>query len=490
MTQPGANIDLTDPKEPFTPFWWLARLSQRLMDRQTHYDVRENYVVGNHPLPNGDRRYKEALKSVQHKAKTNYIALVNESVVQKLRVKGFRFGPEGFADQEAQKVWQANDMDYQAPVLINNAATFGFAYALVSPPEEDDGEPVIARRDPRQCEIERDPFRPTKTIAGLEFWQDSAGQAVLAILYLPEVTYYFRAEAPREGIQGLLGYFSTYGMSAGVAKFDLIGAEVNPLGEVPLVRCDWRPEFGDIGCAEAELAFEIQDRLNETILSRLIITRSQAYRQRWASGVRMKASVDGSTPKPPWDPAADMIWIAGDDVKFGDFEQADITQILEAIRDDVGDLVAITQTPVTYLANRMVNVSGDTIQQVTAGHIAKIKLRQDAVGFFMERLQKIAFKYKGDTARATDTQAQTLWHIAEVRSFAEIADAMQKWTASGIPLQLGMEKSGQFTAEEIEWAVQEAERLRQEQMAREDQMLDKQLAMKAQTQSSPGGSNK
>lgn len=488
MTQPGAISDLTNPRVPGTPFWWLARLSQKLMDRMPVYDIREAYVTGDHPLPNGDRRFVKALRELQNKAKTNYIELVQQAVVQKLRVKGFRFGTEGFADKDAQRIWQYNDMDYQAPVIINDAATFGFSYALVSPPVEPGGEPVISMKDPRFCEIERDPARPTKTLAGLEFWASPADDVVLAILYLPDLIYYFSSTGIKA--EDLTEQIGNHGMMGSINKFQIVSVKPNPLGEVPLERCDWQPAFGEQGRSEGEIAFDIQDRINKMVLDRLVISNSQAYRQRWVSGApEIKAAPGGQVSKrPPWEPGADMIWVSEDpNTKFGDFEQADITQLLEATRDDVGDMAAITQTPATYLTNRMVNISGDTIAQAQGGHIAKVKLRQDAVGFFFERLQKLSFRYKGDIEKSQDVTAQTLWHAAEVRSFAEIADAMQKWSATGIPLQLAMDKSGQFSPEEIEWAVQEAERIKQEEMAREDQMLDKQLSAKANQANSPGG---
>lgn len=484
MATPGAS-DLTNPKTPGTPFWWLTRLAQKLLDRQSIYDLREAYADGNHPLPNGDRRYVRALREIQAKAKTNYIELVQQTTVQKLRVKGFQFGDDPKADKDAKRTWQFNDMDYQAPVMIGHAAKFGFTYAVVLPPEEPGGEPVIAYRDPRKCEIERDPNRPTKTLAGLEFWMDESQGALFAILYLPEVIYYFTATSPN-GIESLIHDIAHRGMSVGINSFQIVATVANPLGEPPLVRGDWIPTAGEYGEAEGEKGWDIQNRINTTVLDRLVISRSQAYRQRWATGVKKPKTTAGGAKAPPWDPGADMIWITDNEsAKFGDFEQADIKQVLEAIRDDVGDLIAITQTPVTSLTNRLINVSGETLNQAISGHVAKLRLRQDSMGFFLEKLQKIAFKYKSDS-RAQEIVSQTLWHSVETRSFAEIADAMQKWTASGIPLQLAMEKSGQFTDHEIEWAVAEAERLRKEQEAREDQQLDKQLAAKPTT--TPGGS--
>lgn len=488
MIQPGASSDLTNPRVPGTPFWWLARLSQRLMNRQPSYDIREAYVVGNHPLPNGDRRYVKALREIQAKAKTNYIALVNQAVTQKLRTKDFVFGDDGEIDVDARKHWQYNDMDFQAPILISDAATFGFAYARVSEPDEPGGQPVISMRDPRKCEIERDPDRPTRILAGLEFWASESVGSVLAILYLPDTIYYFRATAPTT-VEDLITEFGATGMSVGINRFEIAYAEPNPLGVVPLERCDWQPSAGETGLSEGEVVFDIQDRLNKSVLDRLVISNSQAYRQRWVSGSPTAKKGPGVASKTPWEPGADMLWVSENpETKFGDFEQADIGQLLESIRDDVGDIAAISQTPATSLTNRMINVAGETVQQVLRGHHDKVRARQDTVGFFFERLQKLCFRFKGDE-RAADVNARTLWHPIESLPLAEVSDSFQKFVASGIPLKLAMEKTGLYSDQEIQWAVEEAERVKQEDMAREDAVLDKTLAAKqTQQPQTPGGS--
>lgn len=104
---------------PGTPEWWLNRLIQRLMSKQVRYDYLEAYVTGNHPLPDGDERYVSALAAMQRKARTNYVGLVTRTPVERMTVRGFRFGgsdetskPE--ADKDARQIWSANNMDFQA----------------------------------------------------------------------------------------------------------------------------------------------------------------------------------------------------------------------------------------------------------------------------------------------------------------------------------------------------------------------------------------
>jgi len=606
-------------REPGTPWWWLDRLVLRLMDRQARFDTLERYAVGNHPLPNLDKRYVRALEDLQRKATTNYCDLVIKATIQRMKVRGFRFGkaagegdpgtrnnpqrqgnslkPDGAggdprkpsgkpqqdgkgrpqqrdqnqdrqanrdqydqdqtqrdrqqqkqqgsgsggggrqaqassrdgassrtgqgntqqprdaargdqgsqndgpgkpgqyprsvhpadiapppvatinaADSEAGDIWDANDMDLQSPMNLQMAATFGVCYGLVCPAEEGDEHPRISIEDPRCCITERDPLRFGKSIAGLKLFQDSVLEVVVAVLYLPEYTYIFTGpgwvDRSPEEVAKLTREWASNPRAGG---FKLVSIEPNELGEVPLVEGMWQPSFGPVSMAEHENVLDIQDRINHTVLDRLIITKNQAYRQRWVSGVtpaRGKKGAKGSKA-PAWDPGADMLWVTDNaEAKFGDFEQADITQVLEAVKNDVGDMAAITQTPGTYLMNRMVNVSGDTLSQDQIALVMKVGDRCDAMGWFYEKLIKLAFAYKGDKEKANSTEASTLWADPERRTLAEQSDAASKFV-DVIGLQLTMEKLG-FTPEEIEFAVQEQERRMQQEMMQQQALADQQ----------------
>lgn len=458
--------------EPGTPWWWLDRLILKLMDRMERFDTLENYALGYHPLPNLDYRYVKALKDLQKKARTNYCDLVISATVERMKVKGFRFGPVGEADDDAKAIWDFNDMDYQSPLNINIAATFGFCYALVSPPDpnDPDAQPLISVEDPRTCVVEKDPYKPLRSVAGLKLWVDDILQATVAMLYMPDYVYTFIARKGHPEVQDEDAFLTkqmTTAFDAG--SFELVVVQNNDLGEVPLIEGRWQPSFGDIGRSEHECVLDVQDRINHTVLDRLIISKSQAYRQRWASGVSMEDKKGRKVR--PWDPGADMIWITeSGDARFGDFEAADITQLIEAVKDDIGNMAAITKTPAGYLMNQLVNVSGDTLTKEQAALVHKVKTRMEAIGWFYERVMKVAFKYKSDD-RYKAVEASTLWADPEIHTMIEMADAASKWVAAGIPLQLIMERAN-FSPDEIKWAIQERDRMMKEEQAREDAVAE------------------
>lgn len=424
-----------------TPDFWLARLAQGLIDRQERYDKLESYVVGNHPIPYGDPRYVKALRSLQEKAKTNYVGLVTNAPIERMEVVGFRFGdnPDDSADDDANKMWQQNDMDLMSNIAHLTAATFSRAYVLVSPPQEGEKYPTFTVEDPRCTIVEHDPASMRRIRAGLRMWQDDLLGKVIAVVYLPSSIHYYAGQ--HNGFYKNIDVETLKNRVTNSTNWEYLGSEPNSIGEVPIVPINWRPGLHGSSMAEAEEGFSIQDRINETVLDRMIISRSQAYKQRWAKGIKIPKD-DSGRAKAPFDPGADILWaVESPDAAFGEFREADIRQILEAVRDDVGDLAAITKTPPHYLLGEIVNASGDALKAAETGLVSKTKQRMKSCGWSWEKVIRLGFAYMNDQRAKIET-AETIWADPESRSRAEMADAILKETQVGLPMPMALERLG------------------------------------------------
>lgn len=469
-----------------SPEWWLGRLMQRLSHRQRRFDKLENYVTGNHPLPDGDSRYVRALRDLQKKAKTNYVGLVHKAVIQRMRVKEFKF--QGEVDEDATNFWRKNNMELQSAIAISDAAKFGVSYMLVTEPDEDseDGVPVLTVENPRNCIVEHDPVRKLKRLAGLKIYVDDIIERVVAILYLPDSTHIYYGPHPGDRLEwDDLALHANRIKQAGsaAAGYDTGETFPNELGEVQLVEGVWQPHNGMAECEDG--GFEVQDRINHTILSRLIITKSQAYRQRMVTGARIPEK-GPNQGKMPFDPGADMVWVIDDpQARVFDLEQADIKDLLEAIRDDIGDLAALTQTPVTYLTNRMVNVSGNAMAMAQHSHVAKVRTRMDSMGWYFENIIKLCFKHLDDS-RASEVNAEVRWEDPEVRTMQEIAELAAKLNGI-VPMELIMEWLG-FDHDEIQRSVELIEEQREIEQQRNMDLAEKQAAIRAAGSRNPGSS--
>lgn len=460
--------------EPGSPDWWMHRLVQRLIDRQYRYDYLEAYHTGNHPLPDGDKRYVKALASMQRKARTNIVGMINKTPPERMRLLHFRIGKtDSPSDELATKIWSANNMDYQAPIVHQTASALGDDYVMVSPPAKggplDTGMPIFTAEDPRTCITEDDPGNPQVSRAALRMWEDDVLQRVVAVLYLPNRVYQYVgpnvAETRDLDVPGLTKKLLS-GMAGG--GLQIVDEFPNEIGIVPIVRAAWQPTFKGVSFSESEDVLDIQDRVNSTVLDRMVITRSQAYKQRWAKGVKLPQD-KGGQKKPPFDPGADMIWITeSPDAEFGEFKEADIGQILEAVKDDINNMAVVTKTPPHYLMGTIANVSGATLTQAEAGLTSKTKQRMISMGWTWEKAMRIAFLYLKQTEKAQEVDFEVVWADPELHSRVELADAFAKEVQGGLPLPIAAQRLG-LAADEVAMVIE----FQKEQEAKAQQEADK-----------------
>jgi hypothetical protein len=94
-----------------------------------------------------------------------------------------------------------------------------------------------------------------------------------------------------------------------------------------------RPTIHGDGRSEFEDALDVQDRINNVVLDRLVIAKLQAYRQRWIKGMPSEDE-DGNPLDLPFVPGVDMLWSVDadpSDVEFGEFSQVDLRRLRHRI---------------------------------------------------------------------------------------------------------------------------------------------------------------
>lgn len=414
--------------------YYLQRLGTQLEDERRRLDKLDDYRCGNHPLPEGHERMREAYRKLQRKARSNYTGLVVESVRERIKPVGFRTGGKGTQrmDEDARLVWQSNSLDAESGIVHSHALTFGRSYVIVGPPDAmSNGVPVITAEDPRQVTHIADPIRRRHVRAALKMWEDDEDGMYHAVVYLADTIHYFVRPKKKGAYQGKFNHAKWF---EDTSEHD-DGFADNPLKIVPVVPFVNRPDADPRGAGEFEDVLDIQDRINAVVLDRLVIAKMQAYRQRWMKGVKL--TDDDGNPLPPFDPGADLMWAVEDDgAQFGDFNSVDLTPLLKAAESDVNDLAAITRTPPHYLLGALVNLSGDALKAAETGLISKVLDRMVEFGESWELVIRIAGMYEGRTIAA---DAELIWADPESRSMAELADAALKKQTVGVPWSQLME---------------------------------------------------
>lgn len=439
-----------DTITPGMPGWWLLRLGRRLTDERPRFDRLEAYHRGRHPLPYGNRKMREAYKRLQKQSRSNYVGLVAETLLERMKVTGFRTGGSASdtADTDAWSWWQANRMDANSGLVHRAAIVMSRAYVMVG--DNGEGQPRVTGEDPRQVIHESAPDDRYNIRAALKVWTDDVERHAFAVLYLPDSIHYYRSHMPLSQ-ETSPWKASTWDVDI-TNSFAPEGAAPNPLGEVPVVPFVCRPDLAGNGLGEFEDVVDIQDRINTITLDLSVISGMQAYRQRWVKGIDLE-DAEGN-PQTAFDPGADLLWATPEPkAEFGEFNATDVSPLIKASDSAVQAMSAITRTPPHYLIGQVVNVSGDALAAAETGLVSKTVEREQEFGESWEAVYRLAGKVIG---ASVPEDCEVIWKDPQFRTLTEMASASVQLQASGVPWRTRMEMLDK-TPQEI--TRMEAERL-------------------------------
>jgi hypothetical protein len=428
-----------------SPEWWLYRLYDELQTRRKYVELMRQYCEGDHPYALLSDKAREAFKRLLKQARSNYVGLVADATSERIQVDGFRLGEAKSGDPEAWRIWQANNLDADSDLLVAEAVRVGRSFALVAPNPADAATPIVTAEDATQAIVAYRPGSRRERAAGLKTWVDDWTGQLMATVYLPGGLFKFEAPAPREGVTGKPRWERRR-----VAGEDWPAP--NRLGAVPLVELQNRPDLLGEAHSEIEDVLDIQDRINKTLIDRLMAQEYSAFRQRWATGYELPEDEQGQ-PIEPFKAAVDRLWVAEDpQVKFGEFSATDLTPYLKAVEADVQHMAARTRTPAQYLLGQLSNVNGETLKATESGLVSKVRQRQRPLGEGMEEIVRLYLKAAGDDRDLS--RIETIWHNPEFRTEGELVDALVKMSTLGVPREALWERWGASQTEIAQWRLQ------------------------------------
>lgn len=442
-----------------SPSWWMRRLSRSLVDKRDRFDKLEERQQGKPPLPWVDGPSFSSYESVRRIANTNYEDLIVAALRERMAITGFRTAADSdeLGDEKAAKYWKANQLDIGYIDVMDKFLALGEAYVIVdapdvpSTPEEEEIKPenipYITAEDPRKVIVEYDQRRPTKAKAAMKLYHDDVTNEDVAYLWLPGKWY-------KATKNGNVADSSAFRLNPRYWTITDQGTYNDP-ELVPVVQ--FRNKDGK---GEFEPHVEHIDRINYIILQRLVIATLQAFRQRAAKGLPLKDPATGQQIDYKeifsMDPGA--MWLLPLTAEMWESQQADLTPLLNSVKDDVRDLAAVSRTPLTYLSPDAANSSAEGASLQREGAVYKAEDRMARAGTSWARVMSIAFNLAGDTERGNELDIKTLWRPIERYSLAERTAAAQAAIAAGVPFRFVMADIMQYPPDEI--ARMDVERMR------------------------------
>jgi len=411
-----------------SPVEMVKVLEQELASRQVLLQRLQDYHDGKHRLAFTSQKFRDAFGGMFASFADNWCQLVVDAVEERLNVEGFRFGTDPKSDKDAWTIWQANCLDAESQLAHSESLIKGDAYAIVW--GDDEGNPKVSIESPRDVVVAFAPGNRKKRVAALKRWRDDDG--FHCTLFTPDFVYKFDKDDRNVN---------------GDWKPAMITSEPwplpNPLGVVPVVPLTNRGSLtSSYGVSEFLNVIPQQDAVNKLLADMLIASEYIAYPQRYVTG--MEIPIDETTGRPiaPFNVSLDKLLVAEDPAaKFGSLTAGDLQNYVTGIETLVQHIASQTRTPPHYFYLNGNFPSGDAIKSAETGLVAKTRRKMRFFGESWEEVMRLCFAVLNDP-RASIIDSETIWADPEYRSEAELADALIKRSAIGVPKQQLWEDAG------------------------------------------------
>lgn len=425
-----------EPIDAFPALWKKLRAERPEIDKFNHWFDDEQ------PKPEVKKECNEAYQRLLDMASENWAGMIVTAPAERLRINGMRF--DGDSEGPAWDIWQANGMDSDSDQVHLDALISGRAPVMVV---ADDASPVgvsITPEDPRETIVLYAPGGRRVRVAALKTWVDLDNRSHAAV---------WTAGQFLQGVSKHASMHSTPYLDD-VSNWDWAEVETGP-AEVPVIELHANARTGRPGRSEMAPHLRALRSINLLGFDLLLAAEFAAYRQRWVTGLELDEDEAGN-PKQPFRSGVDQLFVGEDaDIKFGEFGESNLTNYIKAIEYRVGALAARSKTPAHYVATSISNVSADTIRALESGLVAKCERHQRAFGEAWESVMRLALSLTGYSGGG-DASAEILWADPRTHTDGQLADALTKKMAIGIPQEALWEMDGASPQTIAQWRSMQA----------------------------------
>ncbi len=452
-------LSVDEMKKPDSDEWWILRLSKKLAQRLPRMAELQQWFEGCPPLAYPDAS-KEGFERLQKLARLNLAELIVNAVLYRMNPVAFRTGADNDdnGDAEASRIWKQNRMKTTAAEILEWMLSLSVGYGSVGQQVVNGEARAILRSEhPTQCITEDDPDNPGYALAALKIYRDDIHNRDVAVLY-------------RRGTDGGM---AIQRVAYHVGNSILPGVRTNTIARAWQIRpgsWEWVDEGEELfsetipihkfenrnGTGEFEKHIATLERINHTILQRMIIIAFQAFRQRAVKGV---PNVDEDGKEIDYsdifksDPGA--IWLLPEVAEFWESAQADLGPVLISVKDDIIHLAVSSQTPLFSVVPDAANGSAEGAALQREGLLFKVEDCISRADHAFAAMMADAFAAEGDSERSDIEDIEVVWASPRRSSLTERAVSAVQAMAAEVPWRTRMAKFVELNPDEIALAEKE-----------------------------------
>lgn len=434
---------------------YVRRLHRRLVARRSEIQLFEDFYAGKQPLTFATDEWKKANGARYADFSDNWCRPVVDAEAERIRHTGLKIGNNPGASRTLWDSWLRNEMEMQSSQGFVTSLTSKRSYVLVWGSENN--EPVMTWEHPSQVEIEYEWSNLRQRKCALKTWVEDDWE--YATLYEKDFVWKFQRhreveedESKSQAKQARLGAESSDGWEPRLV--DDVWPLANPMGVVPIVEMPNRPMLSGDPISEIEGVIPMQNAIN-LLWAYMFLGADYASmpaRVVLHQGPPMMPILDetgkkiGEKPVDIKDLAEKrLLYLSGENTSIDSWEAARLDVFTDSIEVAVGHIAAQTRTPPTYLVskNGMSNVNGEGLKASEIGLVKKTLEFQSFAAPALREIYRLMALAMGDTGLAEQARLATItWANPEIRSEAQLADALLKKKQMGYPLEYLMELDG------------------------------------------------
>lgn len=435
----------------------VNRIYARLNARRPEIDKREDYYAGKQPLSFATDEWRKANAARYDGFSDNWCRPVVDAEAERIRHTGIKLESNKAGAEKLWQQWLLNEMEMQSSqgfvTTLNDSRSFVLVWGT------GDDEPVVTWEHPSSVEVEYDWANPRKRSAALKTWVDESTE--FANLYT--ATELWKFERPRESekderdSQAVQARLDSAG-EGGWKPREVPGERwplTNPMGEVPIVEVPNRPLLAADPISEIQGVMPMQDAIN-LLWAYLFLSADYASmpaRVVLHQGPPKTPIIDKTTGAIIGERTVDLkdlqekrlLYLSGADTQIDSWEAAKLDVFTDTIEIAVGHIAAQTRTPPTYLVTKtgMSNVNGEGLKASEIGLVKKTLEFQTFAAPALREVYRLIALAMGDVVLAQQARLATIsWMNPEIRSEAQLADALLKKKSIGYPTRYLMELDG------------------------------------------------
>ena len=377
------------------PDAWLKRLIHQHEDEMSDLRLMDSYYEGTQALSYLAPEIQAELSDRMRQLIINWPQLVVDALDERLDIEGFRYGDSETTERDLWAIWQANELDEGSQQVHVDALALKRSYVIVGANEDDDATPLVTAESALEVFAELDP-RTRKVMAAIKRWDEPAASGStptnMATLYLPKGRYTFEKEK---------------------GAWKQTDEDLHGLGEVPVVPLANRPRLKHRGgTSELRAVIPISDAACKVASDMMVSAEFHAMPRRWVTGMSRDDFADeNGQPLGAMSSLAGRLWVNEDTaVKFGQFEEAQLTNFHDTINQLARLVSSLTGLPPSFLGLATDQPpSADAIRASEARLIKRAERRQRAFGEAWERVMRRVLLIRDGSVDPRTRSLETVW---------------------------------------------------------------------------------